>query len=923
MRKTYLRGEPNNRNGPRYGQITALAFCVFLAVCISPFFVQPVRASPNWISTNGCWTATTGNQTLVMWNTTGLYTWKAPAAMVLNKTWYLVVAGGGAGGGTSTTLNRGGSGGGAGGFLNGTITLTGGSTYYVAVGTGGTAVSGASGTSGSNSSFENTTPVNGIQAMGGGHGSYDASGGNGGSGGGEADGGTAVGTSIAGQGMNGGTNSGIGAGGGGGGTAAGSNGATPNGGKGGNGNTSAITGTSTTYAGGGGGGSGRTGTTTSTGGTGGGGNGGTAAGGAGNPGTINTGGGGGGASSAAATAYAGGGGGSGIVIISYYVWNQTISGFTGTPTSGLYPLTVQFNLTSMNNNATYVNWTWGDGSASSNQTGVANFNQSHTYGSNGNGGTFTVIESAADPYYTNITSLSNYITVYNKTVSGFTGTPTSGVFPLTVQFNLTSMNNNATYVNWTWGDGTVSNTTLPLTNFNASHIYSSGGTYTVNESAANPYFTNITSLSNYITVYNKTVSGFTNSSSTPTSGVFPLTVQFNRTVPNDNATMWNWSFGDNIWYNTTLVSSSNATHTYSSGGTYTVNETAANTYYTNITSLSNYITVYNTTISGFTGTPASGVFPLAVQFNLTSMNNNATYVNWTWGDGTVSNTSTLQTFNASHIYSSGGTYTVNESAANPYFTNITSLSNYITVYNQTASGFTSNVTYGHDSFAVQFNRTIPNDNATMWNWSFGDNTWYNTTLVSLSNATHTYSSGSSYTVSESAANPYNISIDTQSNYISPYVAISLNESAINLALIPGSSATNASLGITVSANAQFAISVSDSSVRPTSYAGHMENYTSGGYGNQSFSGQPGLNTTLASYIQLTGTTNGTTVEQSLTPYYPIPAYPSADTLYSGSASVTNQLLAPNTFTQPVAFIDPVLPSGSTYRIDLVYTVGLT
>src|SRR5208337_4077753 len=148
-------------------------------------------------------------------------------------------------------------------------------------------------------------------------------------------------------------------------------------------------------------------------------------------------------------AYKGGAGGSGIVIISYYVWNQTTSGFTGTPASGLFPLTVQFNLTSMTNNATYVNWTWGDGTVSNTST-LLTFNASHTYSL---GGTYSVSESAADPFYTNITTLSNYITVENTTYSGFTGAPTSGVAPLTVQFNLTSMNYNATWVNWTWGDG--------------------------------------------------------------------------------------------------------------------------------------------------------------------------------------------------------------------------------------------------------------------------------------------------------------------------------------------------------------------------------------------------------------------------------------------------------------------------------------
>ncbi|MDD1682494.1 MAG: hypothetical protein LUO98_01550, partial [Methanoregula sp.] len=42
-------------------------------------------------------------------------------------------------------------------------------------------------------------------------------------------------------------------------------------------------------------------------------------------------------------------------------------------------------------------------------------------------------------------------------------------------------------------------------------------------------------------------------------------------------------------------------------------------------------------------------------------------------------------------------------------------------------------------------------------------------------------------------------------------------------------------------------------------------------------------------------------------------------LYTGIDVVTNQPLA-NTFTQPVAFTDRVLPSGFTYRINLTYTI---
>jgi len=93
MRKTTLKGKINNRKNLVCNLIAALAVWVFLAACIFTFFVPPVSASPNWVSANGCWTATTGNQTLVMWNATGLKSWKAPAA-ILSNVWYLVVAGG-------------------------------------------------------------------------------------------------------------------------------------------------------------------------------------------------------------------------------------------------------------------------------------------------------------------------------------------------------------------------------------------------------------------------------------------------------------------------------------------------------------------------------------------------------------------------------------------------------------------------------------------------------------------------------------------------------------------------------------------------------------------------------------------------------------------------------------------------------------
>ena len=67
------------------------------------------------------------------------------------------------------------------------------------------------------------------------------------------------------------------------------------------------------------------------------------------------------------------------------------------------------------------------------------------------------------------------------------------------------------------------------------------------------------------------------------------------------------------------------------------------------------------------------------------------------------------------------------------------------------ASFTANLTSGNAPLAVQFNDTSLN-NPTMWNWSFGDGTWFNTTEGSLRNATRTYLDPGSYTVHLTVSN---------------------------------------------------------------------------------------------------------------------------------------------------------------------------
>jgi PKD repeat protein len=78
-------------------------------------------------------------------------------------------------------------------------------------------------------------------------------------------------------------------------------------------------------------------------------------------------------------------------------------------------------------------------------------------------------------------------------VASFTGTPTSGKFPLTVTFTEASTNSPTSWY-WTFGDGSTSTAKSP------SHTYSAKGTYTVSLKVTNAGGSNTLTRTGYITV---------------------------------------------------------------------------------------------------------------------------------------------------------------------------------------------------------------------------------------------------------------------------------------------------------------------------------------------------------------------------------------------------------------------------------------
>ena len=114
----------------------------------------------------------------------------------------------------------------------------------------------------------------------------------------------------------------------------------------------------------------------------------------------------------------------------------------------------------------------------------------------------------------NTKTRSTYISVSNPSeapVANFTGEPTTGDSPLSVQFSDQSTGSITTY-SWDFGDSGTS--TLQ----NPAHTYTGAGTYSVNLTVTGPGGSNSKLRTNYISVGTPPVAPVANFTGTPTTG---------------------------------------------------------------------------------------------------------------------------------------------------------------------------------------------------------------------------------------------------------------------------------------------------------------------------------------------------------------------------------------------------------------------
>ena len=160
------------------------------------------------------------------------------------------------------------------------------------------------------------------------------------------------------------------------------------------------------------------------------------------------------------------------------------AGFIGAPTIGAPPLLVNFTDMSTDSVNTWQ-WNFGDGNTSSIQ------NPSHEYQ---NSGSYTVSLMVSGPGGSDNEIKIDYITVSDlPPIAEFSGDPTSGYFPLMVNF--TDLSSGA-ITDWKWyfGDGNITTTQNP------THTYQNSGNYTVSLKLTGPGGTDSIAKENYITV---------------------------------------------------------------------------------------------------------------------------------------------------------------------------------------------------------------------------------------------------------------------------------------------------------------------------------------------------------------------------------------------------------------------------------------
>ncbi|AKB36716.1 cell surface protein [Methanosarcina siciliae C2J] len=245
--------------------------------------------------------------------------------------------------------------------------------------------------------------------------------------------------------------------------------------------------------------------------------------------------------------------------------------------------------------------------------------------------------------------------------AGFTSNVTSGIAPLTVLFTDTSTGGVPTSWHWDTGDGIYSKHAM-----NATHTFTEPGVYNVTLTVENEAGNSTVTKPNYINVTppQPPVADFY---ANVTSGKAPLMVSFygriigKATSKGEVPVSWYWDFGEGIYSKYTT----NAIHTFTKPGIYTVNLTVGNFVGNSTATKPNYIVVIDPKApdANFSSNIIEGYVPLTVQFNDTSQNSTSRV--WDFDNNGKTDSTDI---NPVYTFTTPGIHTVNLTVRNAYGT---------------------------------------------------------------------------------------------------------------------------------------------------------------------------------------------------------------------------------------------------------------
>ncbi len=403
--------------------------------------------------------------------------------------------------------------------------------------------------------------------------------------------------------------------------------------------------------------------------------------------------------------------------------------FSADRTLGVAPMTVNFSDQSTGEVSAWV-WNFSEGNQSSLQSPTKTFSTP---------GTYDIQLTARGPKGKNTEKKQGYITVVAGPLADFTGTPTAGLSPLAVQFSDLS-EGNVTSWSWDFGDGSSSSESSP------QHVFGPG-VYTVVLTVTGPSGSHTRTRAAYVDAQD--LAPVAEFSSTPTTGLAPLSVQFGD-LSTGVVDAWSWDFGDGQGSN-----QANPVHVYAAPGTFDVSLTVSGPFGSDLETKSACVVVHDPVpAADFAASPTSGFAPLGVQFTDLSTGNLSAWL-WDFGDGT---TSVEQ--QPLHVFDSPGTYTVALTLSGPNGSDSETKSGWIVVSEPPPQAeFLAPSTTGFAPFTAQFTEQS-SGTVTSRTWLFGDGT-----TGGSANPQHTYVAPGTYTVSLTVNGPQGSSNKTKTDLI--------------------------------------------------------------------------------------------------------------------------------------------------------------